>query len=250
MNMLFMEFYKCRRRKIWLICAGLLGIQMVWLGGTMFRDMDACQLAEGWQAMLYQLALVDAVTLPITVSAIISRNCEMEHKGVTLKLLETMATAGCLYRAKLCWYALVVAAMLLLRTVLFTGIGLMAGFPAPVPVGRLLLFYLISWAVSMLIGVLQLGLSLRFANQAVALVCGILGSFAGLMSLLFPVWIQRCAPWGYYGLLALSGMSWDRATRLSEFFWRQPSLPDCGLLVVWFMIFLCVGRTLFVRKEV
>ena len=90
----------------------------------------------------------------------------------------------------------------------------------------------------------------RFANQAVALVCGIFGSFVGLMSMLFPVWVQRCAPWGDYGLLSLARMNWDEATRITDFYWRWPEPVDVVLLCLWAAVFLTEGRTMFVRKEV
>ena len=44
--------------------------------------------------LLYNLAMVDAIIMPISVATIASRNCELEHKGTTLKLLETMAAPG------------------------------------------------------------------------------------------------------------------------------------------------------------
>ncbi|UQT50247.1 ABC transporter permease [Flavonifractor plautii] len=94
-----------------------------------------------------------------------------------------------------------------------------------------MVFTALSWAVSMTLYALQQGLSLRFANQAVALVCGIFGSFVGLMALLFPVWVQRCVPWGYYGLLSLVRMEWDEATRWTAFFGggRSPWIwPSCA----------------------
>ena len=97
---------------------------------------------------------------------------------------------------------------------------------------------------------LQQGLSLRFANQAIPLICGIFGSFAGLLSLLFPVGIQRVIPWGYYGLMSLAGMHWDEATRFTAFYWRVPEPLDVGLLLAWGLAFLMAGWTLFVRKEV
>ena len=136
------------------------------------------------------------------------------------------------------------------RTALFTALGVWMDFPGGVPWGRLGVFTGISWAVSMMLYALQQGLSLRFANQAVALVCGIFGSFVGLMSMLFPVWVQRCAPWGYYGLLSLARMNWDEATRITDFYWRWPEPVDVVLLCLWAAVFLTVGRTLFVRKEV
>ena len=124
------------------------------------------------------------------------------------------------------------------------------GFPGGVAWGRFAWFTLITWGVSMVLFFLQQGLSLRFANQAIPLICGIFGSFAGLLSLLFPVGIQRVIPWGYYGLMSLAGMHWDEATRFTAFYWRVPEPLDVGLLLVWGVVFLMVGRTLFVRKEV
>ena len=146
--------------------------------------------------------------------------------------------------------ALVLAGLLLVRGALFLALGLAMGFPGGTPWGRFVVFTALSWAVSMTLYALQQGLSLRFANQAVALVCGIFGSFVGLMALLFPVWVQRCVPWGYYGLLSLVRMEWDEATRWTAFFWRRPEPLDLALLCLWAALFLTVGRTLFVRKEV
>ena len=146
--------------------------------------------------------------------------------------------------------ALVLAGLLLVRGALFLALGLAMGFPGGTPWGRFVVFTALSWAVSMTLYALQQGLSLRFANQAIPLICGIFGSFAGLLSLLFPVGIQRVIPWGYYGLMSLAGMHWDETTRFTAFYWRVPEPLDVWLLLVWGIVFLMVGRTLFVRKEV
>ena len=52
------------------------------------------------------------------------------------------------------------------------------------------------------------------------------------------------------GLLSLVRMEWDEATRWTAFFWRRPEPLDLALLCLWAALFLTVGRTLFVRKEV
>ena len=249
MNLLKLECFKCRRRHIVLVCAAVLGVELFWFGAFLTRQ-DAEDLAWGWMLLLYNLALIDAIILPLSVAVLASRSCELEHKGTTLKLLETMATPGTLYTAKFSWGALVLVALLIVRWALFMGVGILWQFPGEVPWGRFGIFTLISWAVSMMVYALQQGLSLRFANQAVPLICGIFGSFAGLLSLLFPVGIQRVIPWGYYGLMSLAGMHWDEATRFTAFYWRVPEPLDVGLLLLWGAAFLVVGRTLFVRKEV
>ena len=102
----------------------------------------------------------------------------------------------------------------------------------------------------MMIYTLQQGLSLRFANQAVPLIVGLAGSFLGLMALFFPSGVQRFLPWSYYGLFSQVIMQWDEATRISTFFWYTPQMTDRVCFAIWFLVFLIVGRTLFVRKEV
>ena len=244
-----LEFYKCRRRQISLICAGLLGAELVWFGVYLARQ-DPEDLLQGWMLTLYNLAMVDAILFPLGTAVLASRNCEIEHKGTTLKLLETMASPGALYSAKLAWGALVLAALLLVRWAIFAGVGVLWQFPGEVPWERFAIFTAISWAVSMMVYALQQGLSLRFPNQAVALVCGISGSFLGILSLLFPPALTRCIPWGYYGLLSLVGMDWNPDTRFTWFFWEWPQPTDLVLLCLWAAVFLIVGRALFVRKEV
>ena len=182
-----LEWYKCRRRQVPLVCLGLLGAQMVWMGVFLLRQEQE-DLAQGWMLLLYNLALVDAIMLPLTVAVLASRNCEGEHKGSTWKLLETMVTPGQLYAAKLGWGTVVLAV-------------------------------------------------------------GLCGSFLGLLSLLFPVGIQRCFPWGYYGLLLLVQMHWEEATRITTFSWRTPEPLEVFLLVVWWVAFGVIGYGLFARKE-
>ena len=80
--------------------------------------------------------------------------------------------------------------------------------------------------------------------------CGIFGSFIGIMSMLFPPSLVRCVPWGFYGLMALARMEWDPDTRFTQFFWQWPQPLDLVLLALWAVLFFIVGRTLFVRKEV
>ena len=112
MKLLRLEFFKCRRRKILLVCAAVLAAELLWIVSTFLRQ-DAEDLVQGWMLLLYDLAMVDAIIMPISVATIASRSCELEHKGTTLKLLETMAAPGRLYGAKLAWGALVLAALLL-----------------------------------------------------------------------------------------------------------------------------------------
>lgn len=248
MTLLKLEFYKCRRRHVGLVCAGVLAAELVWMGAFFARQSPE-EMAAGWLLMLYNLDMVDAIILPISIATLASRNCELEHKGSSWKLLETMAAPGKIYAAKFLWGALVLGALLSVRSAAFIGVGVACRFSGGIPWGRFGIFTLISWAVSLMVYALQQGLALRFANQAAALVCGIVGSFLGILSMLFPPVLIRFVPWGYYGLLSLVRMDWNAATRVTKFFWQWPAPTDLILLGLWAVVFWIVGRNLFVGKE-
>ncbi|MEE0434216.1 MAG: ABC transporter permease [Peptococcaceae bacterium] len=249
MSTLRLEFFKCRRRKIYLVCLALIAAQLLWMSVS-FRRMEPEDLRQGWMMILYNLAMIDSFMLPLATAVIASRNCEIEHKGSTLKCLETLTTPGKIYNTKLLWGAIVLALVLILRTLLFLGIGYYEAFQGGIPYRAFAVFTFISWLVSMMLYTLQQGLSLRFANQAVPLVIGLAGSFLGLMGLFFPDVVQRLLPWSYYGLFSQVAMWWDEATRYTEYYWRTPELIDVVIFACWFLVFFIVGRTLFVRKEV
>ena len=87
---------------------------------------------------------------------------------------------GKLYAAKLGWGALVLAGLLALRSALFLGVGLRQGFRGAGASGAVrALHRSCPGLVSLMVYALQQGLSMRFANQAVALVCGIFGQLSG-----------------------------------------------------------------------
>ena len=64
------------------VCAGWLGVELLWIAAALLHGWTRPTGAAGWQMLLYQLALIDAVTLPVVLSALVSRECEMEHAGV------------------------------------------------------------------------------------------------------------------------------------------------------------------------
>ena len=51
MKLLALEFCKCRRRELTLVCAGLLAAQLLWFGAYLTRQ-DAEALAQGWMLLL------------------------------------------------------------------------------------------------------------------------------------------------------------------------------------------------------
>lgn len=248
MKALKMEFYKTRNRKIWVIVAALIIVQLLWVLWA-FRSMDATELAQGWMKFLYQLPLLNAIMMPVIAAVTASRLCDVEHKGKTLKLLHTFQHAGKLFDAKfLCGavYMLSVSLLQLCTIILF---GILKGFSGSFPTIYLIYYLLFVTSVSLTLFLIQQVISLLFSNQMVALTVGLLGGLLGLFSMFFPIWMQQLIPSGYYGVLMIVNMSWITVAENSTLQWLPANWTGFTLLLVMFFVIYFTGRTIFIRKE-
>lgn len=87
MKALAMEFHKTRRRKVWLIVAALILVQIIWILWV-FRRTNAHAPENGWMLSLYQFPLLNSIIMPVIAAVVASRLCDVEHKGQTFKLLK------------------------------------------------------------------------------------------------------------------------------------------------------------------
>ena len=97
---LSVEWRKARRRRLWLPVAALVAMQGLWLAWAV-RGMDAAEAAQGYLGCLYQLPMMNAIVMPVAAAVLVSRLCDMEHRGDTFKQLFTMQPAHGLFDAKL-----------------------------------------------------------------------------------------------------------------------------------------------------
>lgn len=245
---LAIEFYKIRRRRVWLIVAALIIVQILWSLWNI-QGMDAHDLSQGWMYFLYQFPLLNSIMMPVIAAVVASRLCDIEHKGQMLKLLNTMMPAGRLFAAKLLCGALYMLAAVLLQLVFIVAVGYATGFMGNPPLDKLFYYLLFTTAVNLTILLLQQVLSLLFRNQMIPLAVGIIGSFAGLFIMFFPQSLERLLLWGYYGVLMFVRMDWDRATRVTDFYYVPLDWTGFITLAVMFCAIYIIGRALFVRKE-
>lgn len=243
-----LEFHKIRRRRVWMIVAAMILVQILWSIWGVGR-MDTHDLSQGWMFFLYQFPLLNTIMMPVIAAVVASRLCDIEHKGQTLKLLNTVMPAGRLFVAKFLCGALYMLAAVLLQLIVIAAVGYAVGFEGNPPLTMLLYYLLFTTAVNLTILLLQQVLSLLFVNQMVPLTVGLIGGFAGLFSMFFPQNLERLLLWGYYGVLMLVGMNWDRATRITDFYYAPIDWAGFITLAVMFCAIYIIGRALFVRKE-
>lgn len=248
MQALAMEFYKTRRRRVWLIIAALIGVQIVWALWSLSRR-DASDLKQGWMWCLYQFPLLNSIMMPVVAAVVASRLSDVEHKGQTFKLLETVMPAGRLFTAKFLCGAVYLLAAVALQIVVMVVAGHMKGFAGRAPVLMFAYYFIFTAGVSLTILLLQQILSLLFVNQMVPLSAGLIGGLSGLFLLFFPQNLEKFILWGYYGVLIFVGMDWDPATRVTNLYWVPVDWPGFLALTVMFCVLYAAGRTLFVRKE-
>ncbi len=245
---LSVEFRKIRRRKVWAIVAAMIFAQILWaLWGV--QHMDAHDLSQGFMYFLYQFPLLNSIMMPVIAAVVSSRLCDIEHKGQTLKLLNTVIPAGRLFAAKFLCGSLYMLAAVILQLAVIVVVGNAAGFAGNPPSGKLLYYLFFTTAVNLTILLVQQILSLLFKNQMISLTAGIIGSFAGLFLMFFPQSLEKLFLWGYYGVLMFVGMNWDRAARITDFYYVPVDWGGFITLAVMFFLIYITGRALFIRKE-
>ena len=231
-----------------MIVAAMIMVQILWsIWGV--RRMDAHELSQGWMFFLYQFPLLNSIMMPVIAAVVASRLCDIEHKGQMLKLLNTVMPAGRLFAAKFLCGALYMLAAVLLQLIVIVAVGYAVGFMGAPPFDKLFYYLLFTTAVNLTILLLQQVLSLLFVNQMVPLTVGLIGGLSGLFIMFFPQNLERLLLWGYYGVLMFVGMNWDRATRITDFYYAPVNWAGFITLAVMFCVIYIIGRTLFVRKE-
>ena len=249
MKALRMEFFKCRRRRLWLPLGIMLAAQLAYLFYTM-RDMTAKELSQGWAMLFYYLPYLNAMLMPVFAAITASRLADLEHKGQTLKLLETVQTPSALFHAKLLCGAAHFTLFLVLQLLAATGFGVMRGFGGDVPTDRIAVYFCAAWLTTVGIFLLQLVLSLLIPNQMIGMIIGLAGAFVGLFSLFFPPSFQKFLIWAYYAVLYNTRMDWDAATRISDYYFCDVDLSGLLCLALYILAIYLVGRARFVKKEV
>ena len=242
------EFQKAKHRKVWLIIAAILCVQIAWSFWNL-SDMDEHDLEQGWELCLFQFPLLNSIIMPVAAAVVASRLCDIEHKGNTFQLLETLMPAGVLFDAKFLLGSIYIAAATLLQVIFIFLAGLILGFKGNPPMDMFGYYLLFNTLTSVTILLLQQTLSLLFPNQMLALTVGLMGGLIGVFLLYLPQIFSNFLLWGYYGVLLFVKMDWNPATRIVNLSYIPLNWSGFFILAAAFCGFYFIGRRLFVRKE-
>ncbi|MDO5498265.1 MAG: ABC transporter permease [Propionibacteriaceae bacterium] len=211
---LSVELAKMRRLKVWLVAAGIAAGTLLLASMRLFSAAHRAAIndpaTQHWEGMLLFYAMVKAMTAPILVAVLASRQVDIEHQGNGWAMAATLGQPrGRLCATKIAALAPVVAGVTVVELGgLYAGSKL-AGAALPVPAGPWWWYAAASFAVTMALLALHVLLAARVENQLAGLGIGVLGAFAGVFVMLMPDWLARMLPWGYYAVVATHRMTPD-----------------------------------------
>lgn len=245
---LSLELKKTKRRGIWLVIAALLLVFCAWVGMNMRHDRYR---AFGWTMTLYNAPLLNAILIPTAIAVFASRIIDMEHKGNTWKLLETMMSRFDIYIAKVLYGFAAVFIFSALELAALITMGYAFGFQGSPDWWAYGLFFAQTFVISFNLFMLQMIISLIFSNQAVALCTGLCGSMAGLFLMYVPQWplLRNIVPWGHYGAAMFVGMDWDETQNVKGFYYTSQDNGAAFFIIGWFLLLLIGGWLVFQNMD-
>lgn len=249
MKALSLEFYKIRRKKIRIMLLLFLAAEMIWASVSIGISISRSAANASWEALVFTFASMNGLFLPILSAIVVSRICDMEHKGSTWKMLMTTPIGRRqVYAAKYACANALILYGILAQTLFIVVFGLLKPMTAPLPPALIAQFAIGTLLATFAVTALQQWLSLAVRNQAFALCLGMVGGFVGTTSGLFPSAVRHLLIWSYY--LDLSPASYKYGESSGSYV--SGSLP-AGLIVAALLmavVFYVAGNIHVSRQEV
>lgn len=248
-TLLGLEFFKIRRKSIGTMMLLVLFVEMMWAFMSISRSIARNPDHAGWETVLYIISSMNGLFMPIITAIVVSRICDMEHKGSTWKMLvATDVSRSRLYAAKfICANALLLG-ITVVQVVLMIVFGLVQELPGGPPVEWLLRFAGATLLTTLAVTALQQWISLAIHNQAFALCLGMLGGFIGMTAGLFPAAVRCLIIWSYY--MDLSPVAYRYAESSGDYFVQPAAFGLAAAAVAIAVLLYNAGRFHVTRQEI
>ena len=236
------ELLKMRRLRVLLITVLLVIASVAMSSIDLFSQSKIHSLADPaakpWASLLLAMVLFNALTQPIFVAVLASRQTDIEHSGAGWNLASASGlTPGALCRVKLAALTLLIVPAAVIQSVALIAVARMVGLSLPLDVGPWVTYTLLLALVNtaMCAAVVE--------NQLVVMSAGLLGGFIGVYMLLSPPMLARLLPWGYYAVITPAKVSMVDGHGVHEYV-QFPMGWIVGFLVLTAAIFTAATRRL------
>lgn len=248
-NLLRLEYLKIRRKKILPMITMFLGIEMLWAFIVVNRHITVDPDQAIWESILYTVTSLNGLFMPLVSAIVISRICDMEHKGSTMKMLvATNVSRVQLYAAKYICANSLLLFVTFAQIILMISFGLIKNVSGAIPIQSFFVFIVGAMLTTLAITALQQWISMVVKNQAFALCFGMLGSFIGMTAGLFPAAVRNTLIWSYY--LDLSPVIYLFSESSGTYMSQPVNIGLVTTALVMTILFFIAGNIHMTRQEI
>ena len=242
------EILKMRRLRVLLVTVLLLvasiAISTMELFSLARRGTLDTPSSQPWAALLLSTALFNALTQPIFVAILASRQTDIEHSGAGWNLAATSGlTPGALCRVKLAALTLLIVPATIAQSAVLIVVARSMGLSLPLDAGPWVVYTLLLALVDTAMCAYHLWLAAVVENQLVVMSAGLLGGFIGVYMLLAPPVLARLLPWGYYAVITPAKVSMVNGHDAYEYI-GVPAGWIAGFAALTAVVFTVVTRRL------
>ena len=241
-----LEFRKARRKYTWLLFLALLGINLAYMFWSVKRA-DTETLSFAWEQTLFSVPLVNTLFLSVVMAILSSRTMDLEHKGGTWNLLQTLQSRHSIFLGKTLYGFLWVLLFGALQGISIIVIGKQLGFNGELPVSKV--FAVVCGEIVSGMVVYQIGclMALLFASQFAALSINLGGTLAGLF-LMF-VTDRPVTPWSLLVALRVVDMMYQEGDASVPYEWFAAPASSWITAFLLFAVALILGMCLHAHME-
>ena len=241
-----LEFRKAKGKHTWLLFLALLGINMAYLFLSM-RQTDTKMLSSAWEQTLFSIPPINTLFLSVVMAILSSGAYDIEHKGNTWNLLQTMQSRQSIFLGKtlygLIWLILFGA----LQGISMIAVSKYLRFIGVLPISKIIIAVfseIISGMVVYQIGCL---LALLFPSQFAALSINLGGTLAGFF-LMF-VTDRPATPWSLLVALRVVDMKYQESDASVSYEWFAAPASSWIIAFLFLATALILGMCIYTHIE-
>ena len=198
-----------------------------------------------WARLLLMTSFFNAMTGPILVSVLASRQTDIEHTGSGWNLAAASGlTPGTLCRAKLTALSLLIVPAVTVQSLGIIILARFRGLSVALDVGPWATYTTLLICVDLAMCTYFLWLAAVVDNQLIVMSTGLLSGFIGIFTLLVPPEIVQWTPWGYYALITPAAMSATEHSQPDVTYIDVPAGWITGFLILTVLLFTVVTHRL------
>ena len=240
------EFKKSKQLLPVLMTIALLFGNIAYLYFGLSRG-DAMSKQELWEQTYCCIPLMNTLLLPVFMAVLGSLSMDLEHKGNTWNLLQTMQSRRSIFLCKTLYGLYYAVTFVILQEITIVAIGKALGFSGALPVSVVIISAFAQILAGMVVYQIGCLLSLLFSSQFAAISINLGGTLAGLLLLL--VTTKPVTPWSILGSLEVAEMNFDASSETVSFEWVHVSLSSWVVGILYFAVIFFIGLILYTHME-